>query len=347
MILGLAEHPTAARSPCSAALPARGDRRRLDRRDAKRGRRPRALVCAWPPRFIRSARYRRDARAVRPGRCRRTTHTEAFGRADPARALCRCACQQSEAARARRADRRDGRGGSSLLLGADERETGRDGRTILSATHYLEAADDLAVGHEHRPVGVGVGLLQVTSGKEIVPPVRGLLAHRAAKERRPSTAIATVGASSTSSSGLLTSATAKRTRWVCPPESFCVRCAPASARPAQLEDLVDIERIGTSEAAIATSSRTDRSRISAPVCSIAPIQPASIAALERRRARRPCDHRARPGRGSCRSWLTCRPRWTEQGDSPAGPSRRRCHHRFDLPIALRRSWTSIAFTGSS
>src|SRR5436190_420016 len=49
--------------------------------------------------------------------------------------------------------------------------------------------------------------------------------------RRPSTSMATVGSSSTSNSGSQTSATAKRTRWVWPPESFSVRRSAMSATP--------------------------------------------------------------------------------------------------------------------
>ncbi len=49
--------------------------------------------------------------------------------------------------------------------------------------------------------------------------------------RRDSTSIATVGSSSTSRSGLLTSADAKRARCVSPPDSFCVRRSAISAIP--------------------------------------------------------------------------------------------------------------------
>src|SRR5262249_1483954 len=49
---------------------------------------------------------------------------------------------------------------------------------------------------------------------------------------RDSTSIATVGSSSTSSLGSLTSASAKRTRWVSPPESLFVRRSAMSPIPA-------------------------------------------------------------------------------------------------------------------
>ena len=49
--------------------------------------------------------------------------------------------------------------------------------------------------------------------------------------RLASTSMATVGSSSTSSDGLLTSATAKRTRWVWPPDSRWVRRSAMSLMP--------------------------------------------------------------------------------------------------------------------
>ncbi len=54
----------------------------------------------------------------------------------------------------------------------------------------------------------------------------------AQKSRRASTSMATVGSSSTNRSGLLTMATAKRTRWVCPPESLFVLRSASSVMPA-------------------------------------------------------------------------------------------------------------------
>ena len=64
------------------------------------------------------------------------------------------------------------------------------------------------------------------------------------KPWRLSTSIATVGSSSTSRSGLLTSATAKRTRWVWPPESFCVRRPAMSWMPVSSSTSSTGERMG-------------------------------------------------------------------------------------------------------
>ncbi len=75
--------------------------------------------------------------------------------------------------------------------------------------------------------------------------------------------------------GSATRASAARTRCVCPPDNFCVRRSATSPIPVRaITSSTDIG-CGYSEAIIATSSRTDRSRISEPVCSMAPIRPAS------------------------------------------------------------------------
>ena len=83
------------------------------------------------------------------------------------------------------------------------------------------------------------------------------------KACRPSTSTAAVGSSSTSRSGLLTRATANRTRCVCPPDSRWVRCRAKPVAPVSS---------GTSSTGNGFS-RTDRSRISEPTCSMAPIRP--------------------------------------------------------------------------
>ena len=97
------------------------------------------------------------------------------------------------------------------------------------------------------------------------------------KARRPATSRAAVGSSSTSSSGLETSATAARTRCVWPPESFCVRWSAKASAPVSASTSSSAIGSGYSDAIIPTSSRTVRSRSSEPVWSIAPTMPAAIA----------------------------------------------------------------------
>ncbi len=94
---------------------------------------------------------------------------------------------------------------------------------------------------------------------------------------RASTSIATVGSSSTSSCGSLSSATAKRTRWVSPPESFCVRRSAKPSAPVSSRTSSTGIGEGYSEAIIVISSRTLRSRSSEPVCNIAPTAPSATA----------------------------------------------------------------------
>ena len=55
----------------------------------------------------------------------------------------------------------------------------------------------------------------------------------AQNRRLAATSIAAVGSSRTSSSGSGTSASAKRTRWVCPPDSAVVRRSARSVRSAR------------------------------------------------------------------------------------------------------------------
>ncbi len=99
----------------------------------------------------------------------------------------------------------------------------------------------------------------------------------AQKSRRASTSRATVGSSSTIRSGLLTSAIAKRNRWVCPPESLVVR------RPAMSLTLAISITWSTSSgdgyrlATMVMSSRTLRYGMTPPTCSMAPTAPALIA----------------------------------------------------------------------
>ncbi len=155
------------------------------------------------------------------------------------------------------------------------------------------------------------------------------------KECRPSTSIATVGSSSTSSFGLLTSATAKRTRWVCPPESFCVRCAAISASPVSSSVSSTSSGAGTarppSRPARAPRGRGSRRRSAA---SRRPI-PASIAA--RRRAAQD-RHAAAVGLGQAedhvdRGRLAGAVR-AQQGDRLA---RRRSRGRCRAPLRSSRS----------
>jgi hypothetical protein len=110
--------------------------------------------------------------------------------------------------------------------------------------------------------------------------VRPLLANWrivAQNERRASTSIATVGSSSTSRSGSLTSATAKRTRWVSPPESFSVRCSAKALTPVSDSTSSSAIGAGYNDAIIVISTRTRTLRMRPPVCSIAPTAPASTA----------------------------------------------------------------------
>ena len=93
------------------------------------------------------------------------------------------------------------------------------------------------------------------------------------KACRPSTSTAAVGSSSTSRSGLLTRATANRTRCVCPPDSRWVRCRAKPVAPVSSSTSSTGNGFGYSAAIMPTSSRTDRSRISEPTCSMAPIRP--------------------------------------------------------------------------
>ena len=127
------------------------------------------------------------------------------------------------------------------------------------------------------------------------------------KPCRLSTSIATVGSSSTSRSGLLTSATAKRTRWRLAAGELLRAPVGDVLDAGQLEHLVDVERVrGRARPSSSTSSRTVRSRRSAPRLQ----HRADRARVDRRRAaarRRPrrCRRRARAGRAACRSSSTC------------------------------------------
>ncbi len=64
------------------------------------------------------------------------------------------------------------------------------------------------------------------------------------KSRRPSTSSATVGSSSTSSSGSPTIPMAKRTRWVWPPERLLVRRSAISSIPASSRALSTSSGLG-------------------------------------------------------------------------------------------------------
>ena len=98
------------------------------------------------------------------------------------------------------------------------------------------------------------------------------------KARRPSTSSATVGSSGIRRSGSLTSATGEASSLGLAAGEL-LRAEPGGVlQPGQLEHLLDVQGVRVErEAIIPTSSRTDRSRIRAPVWSIAPILPASIA----------------------------------------------------------------------
>ena len=76
---------------------------------------------------------------------------------------------------------------------------------------------------------------------------------------------------------MLTIATAKRTRWVWPPESLLVFRSAMSEMPASSSVSSTVSGVGYSEPIMSISSRTLRSPRTAPVCSIAPIAPLAIA----------------------------------------------------------------------
>ena len=97
------------------------------------------------------------------------------------------------------------------------------------------------------------------------------------KPWRLSTSRATVGSSSTSRSGSGTSARAKRTFCVSPPDSLLVRRSARSARPASCSVSSTSSGVGNSDAIIATSSRTVTSRMASPIWSITPRRPAATA----------------------------------------------------------------------
>ena len=102
---------------------------------------------------------------------------------------------------------------------------GKVARMVRRPTRALISVDGPSatirpLGHQHDPVGVGVGLLEVVRGEHdrlscaATPRIAGQ------NSRRPSTSIAAVGSSRMRRSGLPTSAVAKRTRCAWPPESF-------------------------------------------------------------------------------------------------------------------------------
>ena len=157
--------------------------------------------------------------------------------------------------------------------------SGRVARIVRAPDRRLDLGrravrDDPPAGHQHGPVGVvrrpprGSG--SRTGSSCPARPTRASSPRRPAAPRRPSPPSARRGSSR---SGLLTSATAKRTRWVWPPESFWVRCRGVSSSPVSASVSSTPSGCGYSEATIAISSRTDRSRISAPALEHRPDQP--------------------------------------------------------------------------
>ena len=167
-------------------------------------------------------------------------------------------------------------------------------------------------GHQDRAVGVGVGLLEVVGGEEDrAARARRTRASSLQKAWRPSTSIAVVGSSSTSSAGSLD----ERER-----EAHALRLAAGQllrppvgdrldARPARAPRRRRAAR-GTATRPSRRARAPDRSWISMPVWSIAPTGRRSDRVGGRvGRTRTRCRRRARRGRAACRSWSTCRRRW--------------------------------------
>ena len=125
-----------------------------------------------------------------------------------------------------------GSASSSLERGVGQRRADR-----ARADHRLDlgrrpVGDDRPVRHQHDPVGVGVGLLEVVGREEDRLArrrrTRASSSRRRGGPRRPSRRSAR---RARAGRGSLTSAIAKRTRCVCPPESFCVRRSAMSVIP--------------------------------------------------------------------------------------------------------------------
>ena len=87
----------------------------------------------------------------------------------------------------------------------------------------------------------------------------------------------TVGSSRIRTAGSEISASAKRTRCACPPDSLCVRRSAISVRPTSSSASSSSSGSGYSDPIIASSSRGVTSRISAPDWSIAPTKPSATA----------------------------------------------------------------------
>ena len=125
---------------------------------------------------------------------------------------------------------------------------------------------------------------------------------------------------------------AKRTRWVWPPESFCVRWSATSPRPVISSTSSTSNGAGYSDAIIAISSRTLRSRMSSPVWSIAPTAPAAIASC----GLRPNSDTVPPSGGSRPSIMSI----VVDFPAPLGPS-----SATVSPCSISTSTSRTAWTG--
>ncbi len=146
------------------------------------------------------------------------------------------------------------------------------------ADHRLDlgrgpVGDDRAVRHQHRAIGVRVGLLEVVRGEHDRLAARGEGAHRRPERVAPL---------DVERDGRLVEHEQLRVADERDGEAHALGLAAGEllgaligdlADAGELERLLDVERRGYSEAIIATSSRTDRSLISAPVCSMPPTAP--------------------------------------------------------------------------
>ena len=205
-------------------------------------------------------------------------------------------------------------------VGARQRRANRS-----LADHRLDLGrrpigDNLPMGHQHRPIGICVGLLQVVGGKQDRPAARRLSSHRR-PEGAPSLDIhrdrrlveheqLRVADKRHSETHPLRLPAGELLRAL-PGDLASGRSAPASlphpaardtARPPSRSALPPRGRESTLLFAASRRSSPRRSPRS-----------------ESRQAPTPCPRRARPSRGSCRSSWTCRRRWVPA----ARPSRRR------------------------
>ncbi len=277
-----------------------------------------------------------SAGSCRSGRCRPVSSRKASSRPAPrismsrawgGRRAGRAGPRRSRRTSARRRPRGARRwstpGSAAQLVDGRRRQRGPD-RAPPDPRLDLgrrSVGDDPAAGHQHDAVGVGVGLLQVVGGEHhrLAAAAKSRIVVQNA--RRASTSRATVGSSSTSRSrvgdererephplglaaGELLACGGRR----------CRRCrSAASTSSTGIGSRVERRRPSC------TSSRTDRSRISAPVCSMAPTRPSSTAARPAAaRTPRPCRRRGGQAEQHVDRGRLAGAVGAEQGDGLAG-----------------------------